>query len=109
MDLSTISTGNAKLDHLLGLLGVVVTLASTAAGFVNAKIRAALDAGESDIPWPFLALGLTLNTLAFNVDKASQLRRMMRGAPVTVLKVGGVAPAATATPSTPPADPPPGA
>jgi hypothetical protein len=113
MDLSSISTGNPKIDHLLAILGVVVTASSALAGFLNARIRAALDDG-SEVPAPFLYMALLCNYLAVNLDKAGQISRLLKGAPVTVLKVArataGDAPAApAATPSTPPpADPPKG-
>lgn len=85
-----ITTGNAKIDHWLGLIGVFVTISSAAASFINAKIRSALDAGSesADIPALFLYTGLAANYCAFNVDKAAQIHRMLRGQPVTVVKVG---------------------
>ena len=106
MDLDSISTGNPKVDHALAILGVVVTGASALAGFLNARIRAALDDG-SEVPAPFLYMALLCNYLAVNLDKAGQIARRLKGASVTVRKVSkldaGAAPAATATPSTPPA------
>lgn len=102
MDLATISTGNPKIDHLLGILGIVVTVSSAAASFINGKIRAAIDA-EGEAPTLFLWMGLVLNYLAFNADKAVQIQKLLRGQSVTVIKVNH-APAAPAQPS---AEPPP--
>lgn len=80
-------TGNATLDHYLALAGVVVTLASAAATFLNARIRAALDAGES-VPRPFLYLALVANYAAVNLDKTAQLHRLLGGGKVVVTRVG---------------------
>ena len=79
-------TGNQTLDHVLTLLGIFVTLSSAAATFLNSKIRAALDEGE-DIPTPFAWLGFIVNCLAFNVDKAAQMQRVLKGGKVTITKV----------------------
>lgn len=82
-------TGNATLDHYLALVGVVVTVASASATFLNAKIRAALDAGEA-VPSAFLYLALIANYAAVNIDKAAQLHRLLRGEKVVVTRVGAM-------------------
>ena len=79
-------TGNAKLDHWFTIIGMVVTVASTAATVLNAKIRAALDEGD-EVPALFLYAGLIINTLAVNVDKAAQMQKLLKGGAVSVTKV----------------------
>ena len=81
-------TGNATLDHWLAVFGLVTSIASTAASILNGKIRAALDAGE-EIPALFLWLGLAVNTVALNVDKAAQMQKLLKGSAVVVTRVGG--------------------
>jgi hypothetical protein len=84
-------TGNPKLDHWLALAFMVTNTASILASALNAKVRAAFDAVQADcaadVPKPFLYLALALNYAAFNIDKAAQLHRILRGAGVTVLKL----------------------
>jgi hypothetical protein len=84
-------TGNAKLDHWFALAFMVTNTASILASALNAKVRAAFDAvkddGAADVPKAFLYLALVLNYAAFNIDKAAQLHRILRGADVTVLKL----------------------
>lgn len=79
-------TGNATLDHWLAILGIVMSVSSTAASVLNGKIRAALDEGD-EIPALFLYAGLVINTVALNVDKASQMNRLIKGGSVSVTKV----------------------
>lgn len=86
MDVMSISTGNPKVDHVVGLVGTVVTLSSIIAGSLNSRIRAALDS-EGEVPSLFLYAGIVLNYLAINLDKAAQLSKILRGAEVTVLSV----------------------
>ena len=80
-------TGNPTLDHWLAVIGLVMSVASAVASVINAKVRTALDEGY-EIPALFLYTGLAANYCAFNVDKAAQIHRMLRGQPVTVVKVG---------------------
>ena len=77
-------TGNAKLDHYLTIIGIVTTLSSMAATFLNAKMRAVVDAGET-IPKPFMYVALAANYAALNIDKCAQLHRMLDGKPMTVM------------------------
>jgi hypothetical protein len=77
-------TGNATVDHWLAVLGVVLTVSSTAASFLNGKIRAAIDA-EGEAPPLFLYAALVFNYAAFNADKAMQIHKLLRGTPVKVL------------------------
>lgn len=84
-------TGNAILDHWLAILGLVMSVSSTAASFLNAKVRAVLDAGE-EVPGPFVYLALAANYLAINIDKAAQLHRLLKGGAVVVTRIGGEKP-----------------
>jgi hypothetical protein len=86
MDVMTISTGNAKLDHIIGLVGTLVTLSSLLAGALNSRIRASI-ASEGEVFAPFLYLSLLVNVLAINIDKATQMSKLIRGKPVKVLDV----------------------
>jgi len=86
MDLSSISTGNPKIDHLVGLVGTMVTLASFLAGSLNSKIRSTMDT-EGEVPPPFLWAALVLNYAAINLDKAAQMHKLLRGTPVVFMKV----------------------
>jgi len=79
-------TGNAKLDHYLTIIGIAVTLASGAATFINAKVRAAIDS-EGEVLSPFLYLALIVNVLALNIDKATQMSKILRGKSVAVITV----------------------
>lgn len=79
-------TGNALLDHWLAILGIVMSVSSAAASFLNGKVRAVLDAGET-VPPPFLYLALAANYLAVNIDKAAQLHRLLKGGAVVVTRV----------------------
>lgn len=79
-------TGNATVDHWLAVAGMVVTVASGIAAVLNAKIRAALDAGD-DVPAVFLYVALVVNTVAVNIDKAAQMQRLLRGGSVVVTRV----------------------
>ena len=79
-------TGNAKLDHYLAILGIVTTLSSAAATFINSKVRAAIDT-NAEVPTPFLYLALVVNYAAFNIDKCGQLHKLLRGEPATILVV----------------------
>lgn len=79
-------TGNATLDHYLTILGIVTTLSSAAATFVNTRLRSAIDAKE-EVPKFFLYLALVVNYAAFNIDKCGQVSRLLRGAPATMLVV----------------------
>jgi hypothetical protein len=79
-------TGNATLDHWLAILGIVTTLSSAAATFINTKVRAAIDTSE-EVPTAFLYLALAANYAAINIDKCSQLHKLLRGEPATVLVV----------------------
>lgn len=81
MDLTQISTGNAKFDHLIGLGGTLVTVASLAAAQLNHKVREAMDS-EGEVPSLFLWLALVLNCLALNIDKAAQMQKLLKGLPV---------------------------
>jgi len=81
-------TGNPTLDRWFTILGIILTSASTAASILNAKIRAVLDAGD-EVPMPFLGLALVLNYAAFNIDKAAQLHKLIKGEKVVVTRVGG--------------------
>lgn len=87
--LENLTTGNPALDHLIALVGIFTTISSAVASFLNAKIRSALDAGNetADIPALFLYAGLLANYCAFNIDKAAQIHKMLRGHAVTVVKV----------------------
>lgn len=80
-------TGNAKIDHFFTIVGLVMSASSTAASVLNAKVRATLDAGD-DVPRPFLYLALILNYAAFNIDKAAQLHKLLRGDIVVMTRVG---------------------
>lgn len=82
-------TGNATLDHWLAIVGLVTSISSTAASVLNAKIRAALDEGEV-VPVLFLYVALIVNTVAFNIDKAAQMQRLIKGGAVSVTKVAAV-------------------
>lgn len=84
-------TGNATLDHYLAIIGIVTTISSAVATFLNTKVRAALDA-EEDVPTPFLYLALIANYAAINIDKCSQIHKLLRGVPATVLVVKPEAP-----------------
>jgi hypothetical protein len=88
MDLTAISTGNQKVDHLIGLGGTLVTVASLAAAQLNHKVREAMDS-EGEVPDLFLWLALVLNCLALNIDKAAQMQKLLKGHPVkqTIKKV----------------------
>lgn len=79
-------TGNATLDHYLAILGLVTTLSSAAATFINARVRSAISAG-TEIPLPFLYVALVANYAAFNIDKCVQLHKLLRGVPATMLLV----------------------
>lgn len=79
-------TGNPTLDHWLAVLGIVMSVSSTAASLLNGKIRAALDEGH-EIPALFLYTALVVNTVALNVDKAAQMQKLLKGGAVTVTKV----------------------
>lgn len=79
-------TGNPTLDHWLAILGIVMSVSSTAASVINAKIRTALDEGH-EIPALFLYTALAANYLALNVDKAAQLHKLLRGHPMVVTKI----------------------
>lgn len=81
MDLNAISTGNQKIDHLIGLGGTLVTVASLAAAQLNHKVREAMDS-EGEVPDLFLWLALVLNCLALNIDKAAQMQKLLKGQPV---------------------------
>lgn len=85
-------TGNPKLDHYLALAFMVTNTASIAASALNAKIRAAIDS-EGEVPSLFLWAALVLNYFGFNIDKAMQMQKLLRGQSATVLKVA-TAPAA---------------
>lgn len=80
-------TGNATLDHWLAILGLVMSVSSAAASFLNGKIRVVLDEGE-DVPALFLYLALAVNVVAFNIDKAAQMQKLLRGGSVIVTRVG---------------------
>jgi hypothetical protein len=80
-------TGNPTLDHWLAILGIVMSVSSTAASVLNGKIRAALDAGE-EVPALFLYTALAINTVALNVDKAAQMQKLLKGGAVVVTRVG---------------------
>lgn len=79
-------TGNPTLDHYLAILGIVTTLSSAAATFINARLRAALDARE-EVPRFFLYLALMVNYAAFNIDKCGQFQRLLSGVPATMMVV----------------------
>jgi hypothetical protein len=79
-------TGNATLDHWLAIIGIATTLSSAASSFLNTKVRAAIDSG-AEIPVAFLYLALVANYAALNIDKCSQLHKLLRGIPATVLVV----------------------
>jgi hypothetical protein len=83
-------TGNPKIDHWLAVLGLVMSVSSTAASLLNARIRSALDMGEQ-VPALFVWLGLVVNYLAMNIDKAAQLHRLLKGGEVVVTRVGTIA------------------
>jgi hypothetical protein len=99
-------TGNAQIDHWLAILGIAVTAASTAATFLNAKIREAIDA-EGSAPKLFLWLGVIVNTLAFNADKVSQMQKLLNGHEVTVIMVHSELPAAAGESTQPAVQPEP--
>ncbi len=80
-------TGNAKLDHYLALAFMVTNTASIAASALNAKIRSAIDS-EGEAPKPFIVGALVLNYLAFNIDKAMQMQKLLRGGVVLSTRVG---------------------
>lgn len=79
-------TGNVKVDHFFAIVGVVMSVASTAASVLNAKVRGVLDAGE-EVPKAFLWLALCVNYLALNMDKAAQIHRLLKGGSVVVTRV----------------------
>jgi hypothetical protein len=79
-------TGNAKIDHLFTIIGLVMSVSSTAASVLNAKVRGVLDAGE-EVPTPFLWLTLCVNYLALNMDKTAQLHRLLKGGAVVVTRI----------------------
>ena len=81
MDIMSISTGNPKIDHWVGVVGTLVTVASFFAGSLNQKIRLAMDT-EGEVPVPFLYAALVLNYLAVNLDKAAQMHKLLKGLPV---------------------------
>jgi hypothetical protein len=80
-------TGNAKLDHYLALAFMVTNTASIAASALNAKIRSAIDS-EGEAPKPFIVGALVLNYLAFNIDKAMQMQKLLRGQQAVSVRVG---------------------
>lgn len=80
-------TGNPVVDHWLAIIGLVMSVASAAASFLNGKVRDALDAGE-EIPSLFLYTALVINSLAFNIDKAGQMQRLLRGQSVMITRMG---------------------
>jgi hypothetical protein len=84
----TLVTGNATLDKCFAVVGLVMSVSSTAASVLNAKVRSTLDVGE-EVPPLFLYLSLAVNYLALNIDKAAQVHRLLRGESVVVTKVGG--------------------
>jgi len=79
-------TGNAKIDHFFTIIGIVMSVASTAASVLNAKVRGVLDAGE-EVPVPFLWMTLCVNYLALNMDKTAQLHRLLKGGSVVVTRI----------------------
>lgn len=79
-------TGNAKVDHFFAIVGLVMTMASTAASILNAKVRAVLDAGD-EVPVVFLGLALAMNYAALNIDKAAQIHKLLKGGKVVVTRV----------------------
>jgi hypothetical protein len=80
-------TGNAKLDHYLALAFMVTNTASIAASALNAKIRSAIDS-EGEAPKLFVGIGVVLNYLAFNLDKAMQMQKLLRGQQAVSVRVG---------------------
>jgi hypothetical protein len=81
-------TGNAKLDHYLALAFMVTNTASIVASALNAKIRSAIDS-EGEAPKLFVGVAVVLNYVAFNLDKAMQMQKLLRGQSATVLRVAG--------------------
>lgn len=79
-------TGNKKVDHLFAVIGIVMSVSSTAASVLNAKVRGVLDAGE-EVPVAFLWLALGVNYLALNMDKTAQLHRLLKGGAVVVTRI----------------------
>jgi len=79
-------TGNAKIDHLFAVVGIVMSIASTAASVLNAKVRGVLDSGD-EVPTLFLYLALVANYAALNIDKAAQLHKLLRGGTVVVTRI----------------------
>ena len=86
MDISNVSTGNEKIDHVIGLISTFVALASFLASSLNSRIRSALDS-EGEVPGLFLWVALVLNYLAINLDKAAQMQKLLRGHSVSFMKV----------------------
>lgn len=86
MEETPLVTGNPRLDHYLAIIGLVMSMASAAASFINSKVRSVLDAGE-DVPPLFLYAALAANYLAFNVDKAAQLHRLLRGHKMEITRI----------------------
>ena len=80
-------TGNPQLDHYLAMAFMVTNTASIAASALNAKIRSAIDS-EGEAPKAFIVAALVLNYVAFNIDKAMQMQKLLRGVEAVSVRVG---------------------
>lgn len=65
------------LEHILAIIGAVVPLLSTIASVINHVVRASLEKGEEPSK-ALVATGAVLNVGAVNLDKATQLVKMLR-------------------------------
>jgi hypothetical protein len=97
-------TGNPKLDHWLALAFMVTNTASIAASALNAKIRSAIDS-EGEAPKPFIVAALVLNYAAFNIDKAMQMQKLLRGHEVVSVRLGSAGTQASGDSAQPPSQP----
>lgn len=65
------------LEHILAIVGAVVPLLSTIASIINQVVRSSIEKGEEPSK-ALVATGAILNVGAVNLDKASQLVKMLR-------------------------------
>jgi hypothetical protein len=64
-------------EHVISIAGVVVSVASVVASFVNQYVRDAQQSGASVSAW-LLHAAAALNALALNGDKAVQALKLVK-------------------------------
>ena len=70
-----------NLEHVLAVAGALVPMVSMVASLFNTAIRHRQMEGR-EVPKKLAAVGVAINTIAVNLDKASNLIAVIRGTPM---------------------------